>query len=76
MQCTTDTLEKDKFHKQKRHYKDPDLLKSSRSFTLNDEDYATVLQAVKASGLSRGEFVFMLSQKYLIERALRKKNNL
>ena len=64
-----------RYNSQDRHYKDPDKIKTSRSFTLNDEDYATVLQAVKASGLSRGEFVFMLSQEYLIRKTLQKNKN-
>jgi hypothetical protein len=56
MECTTDTLEKDKYSKQTRHFKDPDLVKFSHNMSMTDAQYEK-LKAAKPKGMSMGDFI-------------------
>ncbi len=65
MYCTTNSEEKEKYHKTPRNYRNPDLVKVAHNISITDGDYALLRKATKISGLKTAEFIVMLVKQYL-----------
>lgn len=57
---------------QERHYKDPALIRSSRSIAFTDAEWETVNKAVEISGVGKGQFMVARAQEYLLMHEMRK----
>jgi hypothetical protein len=56
----------------KRHYKDPDLVRSARTMAMNDKEFDALEQAAKLAGMKRGEFAAAMARDYITLHELRK----